>query len=299
MCRILIVDDSTTMRAIIERALTDVGFDQHDIGHAGDGIEALQAIELSMPELVISDVNMPRMTGTQLLSTIQGRYGRGAPTTVMVTSVPNSSALVELFRLGAAKVIRKPFAPSDLPRELGPFLPPLVRHDPWSEPTLDAPPTPQRQPGDDFVYGLPEDAVREALVAASGSFFAHVATGDAPAGVGKLDPTRVVFIAEVALDGGVRVRLSTTRPVSARLAVALTGAPPGQDDRACLDAIAEAANIIVGGFMRELAERGVPTDDFAFGLPVTDVVAPGRYEPTNGIVHDLGRGEIAVIEILA
>ena len=65
--KIMIVDDSAAMRMIVKKTLRQAGFEGHEISEAEDGEKALAAIASSSPDLVLSDWNMPRMTGIELL----------------------------------------------------------------------------------------------------------------------------------------------------------------------------------------------------------------------------------------
>src|SRR5260221_35658 len=70
--KILIVDDSTAMRMIVKKTLRLAGFEGHEISEVDDGAKALAAIKASKPDLVLSDWNMPNMTGLQLLEALEG-----------------------------------------------------------------------------------------------------------------------------------------------------------------------------------------------------------------------------------
>jgi two-component system chemotaxis response regulator CheY len=69
--RILIVDDSTAMRMIVKKTLRVAGFEGHELSDVDDGAKALAAIKVSKPDLVLSDWNMPNMTGLQLLEALK------------------------------------------------------------------------------------------------------------------------------------------------------------------------------------------------------------------------------------
>ena len=68
--KIMIVDDSTAMRMIVRKTLRLAGFEGHDFSEADDGMKALAAIKASPPDLVLSDWNMPNMTGIELLEAL-------------------------------------------------------------------------------------------------------------------------------------------------------------------------------------------------------------------------------------
>ena len=65
--KIMIVDDSAAMRMIVKKTLRQAGFEGHEISEAEDGAKALAAIQSASPDLVLSDWNMPNMTGIELL----------------------------------------------------------------------------------------------------------------------------------------------------------------------------------------------------------------------------------------
>ena len=65
--KIMIVDDSAAMRMIVKKTLRQAGFEGHEITEAEDGAKALAAIQSASPDLVLSDWNMPNMTGIELL----------------------------------------------------------------------------------------------------------------------------------------------------------------------------------------------------------------------------------------
>ena len=71
--RILIVDDSKAMRMIVRRTLRQAGFEGLDELEAANGKEALSIVEARSPDLVLSDWNMPEMSGLELLQELKGR----------------------------------------------------------------------------------------------------------------------------------------------------------------------------------------------------------------------------------
>jgi two-component system chemotaxis response regulator CheY len=68
--KILVVDDSKTMRMIVKRTLRQAGYGDHDVVEAGNGVEALDSIKGACPDLVLCDWNMPEMNGLELLQTL-------------------------------------------------------------------------------------------------------------------------------------------------------------------------------------------------------------------------------------
>jgi len=120
--RILIVDDSSVMRKIVERSLRQAGLELGDIVEAGNGIEALAAVKAGAFDLILSDINMPAMDGLEFLrqlGTVEG--GKGTPV-VMITTEGSESRVVEALSIGAKGYIRKPFTPDQIKERVTPLL---------------------------------------------------------------------------------------------------------------------------------------------------------------------------------
>ncbi len=69
--RVLFVDDEPCMREIMAVLLNEEGY---DVSTASDGLDALSQLRVSTPDLIISDINMPRMSGLELLSVVRRRF---------------------------------------------------------------------------------------------------------------------------------------------------------------------------------------------------------------------------------
>jgi two-component system, chemotaxis family, chemotaxis protein CheY len=107
MKKILIVDDSKAMRMIVARTLRQAGFGSCTFVEACDGDEALTTIKSESPDLVLSDWNMPKMLGIDLLKAARAagekvRFG-------FVTSEVSEHIKTEARAAGAEFVISKPF----------------------------------------------------------------------------------------------------------------------------------------------------------------------------------------------
>lgn len=111
MAAILIVDDCSAMRLVIKRILDMSGFEMEACYFAGDGIEALEALRSHHIDLVISDVNMPRLDGEALLRKIAEDDDLRRVPVVMVSSDATQSRANRLLELGAKAYIVKPFHP--------------------------------------------------------------------------------------------------------------------------------------------------------------------------------------------
>jgi two-component system chemotaxis response regulator CheY len=105
--KILVADDSRVMRQIVIRTLRQAGYDDHDIVEAEDGRDALDKVSSEQPDLVLSDWNMPNMTGIECLQAL-----RSAGSTVpfgFVTSEGSAEMRERAASAGALFVIAKPF----------------------------------------------------------------------------------------------------------------------------------------------------------------------------------------------
>jgi two-component system, chemotaxis family, chemotaxis protein CheY len=120
--RILIVDDSSVMRKIVERSLRQAGLEIGDVVEAGNGIEALAAVREAPFDLILSDINMPAMDGLEFLrqlATVES--GKGTPV-VMVTTEGSESRVVEALSIGAKGYLRKPFTSDQIKERVSPLL---------------------------------------------------------------------------------------------------------------------------------------------------------------------------------
>ena len=118
--RVLVADDSTVMRRIVVRTLRQAGFDVSDVVEAADGRQAFNVVMAEEPDLVLSDWNMPEMTGIESLRAI-----RAAGSTVLVgfvTSEGSDAMRAEAASAGAAFLIAKPFTAEIFRDVLGEFV---------------------------------------------------------------------------------------------------------------------------------------------------------------------------------
>lgn len=122
---VLIVDDSSVMRKIVERALRQAGLNITKVVEAGSGREGLTALERERVDLIVSDINMPNMDGLEFLRQIQAqRLGGGAPV-VMITTESGEEHVREALAAGAQGYIRKPFTPDQVRDRVLPLLVPV------------------------------------------------------------------------------------------------------------------------------------------------------------------------------
>ena len=109
MVRILIVEDDPSLRVVIRMVLERAGY---EIGEAANGLAALEEIAAAAPDLVIADLTMPRMGGTELIEAIRSKPEMAAiPVVLMTGHVMGVDA-----KGSADAVVTKPFEPEDLIR---------------------------------------------------------------------------------------------------------------------------------------------------------------------------------------
>jgi two-component system chemotaxis response regulator CheY len=106
MIRVLIADDSRVMRQIVIRTLRQAGYDW-DVREASDGAEALEMVKADEPDVVLSDWNMPNMTGIELIRALRAA-GFSTPFG-FVTSEGSQEMRDMADEAGALFLIAKPF----------------------------------------------------------------------------------------------------------------------------------------------------------------------------------------------
>jgi len=124
---ILIVDDSAAIRKILQRVLHQTGIAIGTIHEAGDGQEALAVLESNTVDLVLTDINMPKMDGIQLLAAVRSSSRWGALPVLMVTTEGGEAKVSEAVRLGATGYVRKPFTADQIKEKLQGLLEPLSK----------------------------------------------------------------------------------------------------------------------------------------------------------------------------
>lgn len=120
MTTILVVDDSRVMRQIVTRALRQAGYDDVDVVEAEDGLDGVGQVDRHEPDVVLSDWNMPRMSGLEFLQTLRAR-GDARPFG-FVTSEGSPAMRETATAAGAAFLLAKPFSPEDVRAALGEVL---------------------------------------------------------------------------------------------------------------------------------------------------------------------------------
>ncbi|SFD53629.1 response regulator [Pseudoalteromonas denitrificans] len=118
--KILIVDDSLAMQAIVRRGLEKFGYRTLDIRQASGALEALEIIDSWQPEIVLSDWHMPEVSGLELLQEITTRE---LPIqTAFVTTVNDEKLIAQAVDCGACFVLSKPFEDAQLHKAILPLV---------------------------------------------------------------------------------------------------------------------------------------------------------------------------------
>lgn len=109
--RLLLVDDEPGLRTAVQAYLEDEGF---DVTTANDGEEGWTAAQELIPDLVISDVMMPRLDGYGLLKRLRGDERLGGTPVIFLTAKGMTADRIEGFQAGVDDYIPKPFDPDEL-----------------------------------------------------------------------------------------------------------------------------------------------------------------------------------------
>jgi two-component system chemotaxis response regulator CheY len=118
--KILVADDSRVMRQIVIRTLRQAGFEGHEVIEAADGKQARDSVLSEKPDLVVSDWNMPEMTGIQVLGALRAA-GNSVPFG-FVTSECTPEMQNAAEQAGAIFFIVKPFTPERFKEALSSVL---------------------------------------------------------------------------------------------------------------------------------------------------------------------------------
>jgi len=114
--KFLIVDDSPTMLRIIRNALNEIGYD--DVEEAEDGEEAMEILESTSPDFVITDWNMPNMNGVDLTKNIRAHPQYGHIPILMITTRGMKEDVKTAMKAEVNNYIVKPFEPEVLDEKI-------------------------------------------------------------------------------------------------------------------------------------------------------------------------------------
>jgi two-component system chemotaxis response regulator CheY len=119
---VLIVDDSSVMRKIVERALRQADLELDTVYEAGNGAEGLELLGSRSVQLVLSDINMPSMDGLEFLRQMRSRNLASGVPVVMITTESSEEHVKQAIQAGAQGYIRKPFTPEQVKERVLPLV---------------------------------------------------------------------------------------------------------------------------------------------------------------------------------
>lgn len=114
--KFLVVDDFSTMRRIVRNLLKELGF--NNVDEAEDGVDALGKLRGGGFQFVVSDWNMPNMTGIDLLKSIRADAGLKHLPVLMVTAEAKKENIIAAAQAGANGYVVKPFTAATLDEKL-------------------------------------------------------------------------------------------------------------------------------------------------------------------------------------
>ncbi len=119
---LMIVDDSATMRKIIMRTVGMSGLQFDKTEQAGNGNEAIEKLNASPVDIMLCDVNMPEMSGTDLVKKVRQMDSCNDTKIIMVSTESSQELIDSVMADGANGYITKPFTPEKFQEKLAPFM---------------------------------------------------------------------------------------------------------------------------------------------------------------------------------
>jgi DNA-binding NtrC family response regulator len=153
--RLLVVEDKTTMRELLERILSR----QHQVETAGDGARALALIAAQAYDVVLTDIRMPGADGFAVVKAAKAKDP--GTEVIMMTAFASVESAVEAMRHGAYDYLQKPFDPDDVVLVVSRALD--RRRRPVAAGAVPASPTPGAQATSDLQGGPPSQSYRDAV----------------------------------------------------------------------------------------------------------------------------------------
>ncbi len=120
--RTLIVDDSSVMRKIVERALRQAGLDSLVVHEAASGAEGLEVLKEQQVDIILSDINMPVMDGLEFVRQLKAQNLAAGVPVIMITTESSEEHVRQAILAGAVGYIRKPFTADQVKERVLPLL---------------------------------------------------------------------------------------------------------------------------------------------------------------------------------
>jgi two-component system chemotaxis response regulator CheY len=115
---VLIVDDSTPMRAVIKKIVKASGFNAGQFFEAINGLEAMEVLNNEWIDLVLTDYNMPDMNGLELVEEMNKNEDLKSIPSVMITTEGSRERVEKFIAKGVLDYIKKPFTPEQIKQKL-------------------------------------------------------------------------------------------------------------------------------------------------------------------------------------
>jgi DNA-binding response OmpR family regulator len=116
--KILVAEDEPIMLKTIELRLKKDGY---TVIAVPDGREAMQQIEEQAPDLIITDIMLPYLSGLEIVGKVKQQGGCGIPV-IVLSSMGQENVVLDAFKLGADDYITKPFSPNELSMRVKRFV---------------------------------------------------------------------------------------------------------------------------------------------------------------------------------
>lgn len=108
--KILVVDDEISICLLLENFLSQ----DYDVVSINNGLEALEWLEDNLPDLILSDIQMPEMDGYQFLDNVRKRGFTKHTPFIMLSARSESKERIKCYKMGAQDYLTKPFNPEEL-----------------------------------------------------------------------------------------------------------------------------------------------------------------------------------------
>jgi CheY-like chemotaxis protein/predicted regulator of Ras-like GTPase activity (Roadblock/LC7/MglB family) len=280
MAKVLVVDDSLSVRKVVERALLGR---QMEVVCAATGTEALERIERDEPDIVVCDVLMPDKDGYEICEFVKRHPRLGRTPVLLMSGIVNDEVRERAARVQSADVLSKPFAADDLLRRLEMLLAPPV-----------APPPAPVEPGMPAVVAGP---LLTGPVAVNGN--GHVEHGNGHVDAPAIAPDALVTPAAVNTPAPVVVTppaspitppppiaAATPGPAAAPAPAVATGSTGVLKQFAAIDGVQWAVLADREGFLLDACGEGVVDAEVAAALSAC------LTESSEGLGRELGRGPL-------
>ena len=119
--RVLVVDDFSTMRRIVKNILRQLGF--NNVAEADDGTSAWEILNREKIDFIVSDWNMPQMTGIELLRRVRASEQHAETPFLMVTAEAQQENIIEAVQARVSNYIVKPFTAETMKQKIDKIFP--------------------------------------------------------------------------------------------------------------------------------------------------------------------------------